>query len=126
MEAVPHATHVGVRRAACRNCHDGHGSVSNRALIHIGQKESLQQVLPSLSTRRLEFVSDRPGIGECYLTCHGVDHAPKSYGTKSVIAEMPPVGGSPFPAAQPPSLGGLLPAPIRDPEREPGQRGLKP
>lgn len=110
----------------CRNCHDGHGSVSNRALIHIGQDESLQQVLPSLSTGRLEFVSDRPGIGERYLTCHGVDHAPKSYGTKSMMAEVAPVGGSPFLAAPPPSLGGLLPAPIHNPEREPGLRGRKP
>ncbi len=128
LEADPHATHVGVRGASCRNCHDGHGSVSNRALIHIGQDESLQQLLPSLSTRRLEFVSDRPGTGECYLTCHGVDHAPKSYGTKSVMAEMPHVGGSPFVAAPPPPFfGGLLPPPIHHPERErePRPRGRK-
>jgi len=127
LESAPHATHVGARGAACSNCHDGHGSVSNRALIHIGQGDSLQQLLPSLSTRRLEFASDRPGTGECYLTCHGVDHAPKSYGTKPVKAEMPAVGGSPFVDPPPPFLGGLLPPPIHHPERErePRRRGRK-
>ncbi len=88
-----HASHVTGRGAACQTCHSGHGSVSNRALIHIGEGESLQQVLPSASTGRLAYVSDAPGTGQCYLTCHGVDHAPKTYGTvkpATTIIGVPP------------------------------------
>lgn len=126
LEAEPHATHVGIRGAACRTCHDGHGSVANRALVHIGEDESLQQVLPSLSAGRLAFVSDRAGTGECYLTCHGVDHAPKSYGTQSVMADVPPVGGPPIPAAAPMSPSGPRPTLIDRLEREPKPRERRP
>lgn len=118
LESQPHATHVTGRGAACSTCHDGHGSVSNRALIHIGEDESLQQVLPSLSTGRLQFVSDRRGMGECYLTCHGIDHAPKSYGTNSLVADIPPLSGFPTTIGRPP-VDGVLPRVIERPVERP-------
>ena len=37
-------------------------------------------VAPSMSTGRLEFNSIGAGSGSCYLTCHGYDHGPSTYG----------------------------------------------
>lgn len=113
-----HARHVA-RQAACRTCHDSHGSVSNRALVHIGENNSLQQVLPSPSTGKLAFLSDAPGSGQCYLTCHGVDHGPKSYGSIAAAAGSPL---TPFPLlGQPPvsmpQLGGERERPRHEVER---------
>jgi predicted CXXCH cytochrome family protein len=89
LHAPLHARHVAERGAACRTCHDAHGSVSHRALVHIGENDGLQQVLPSLSAGRLAFGSEAPGSGECYLTCHGVDHGPKSYGIVAAASSAP-------------------------------------
>jgi predicted CXXCH cytochrome family protein len=75
-----HEEHVVEASASCATCHNPHGSVSNRALIRFGEETTVGGVSPSASTGRLEFVSDGPGSGACYLTCHGVDHAPEAYG----------------------------------------------
>lgn len=79
-----HADHVTRIGAACATCHSPHGSIENRALIRFGEDDSLRGVAPSLSTRRLVFVSDGPGSGACYLTCHGRDHGPARYGAASL------------------------------------------
>lgn len=121
LEDELHTNHVGIRGSACRTCHDAHGSLSNRALIHIGEDETLQEVLPSLRAGRLEFVSDRRGAGDCYLTCHGIDHAPKSYGT--ALADVPSLSGAPPAFTAPPrAIGRPRPGRIDRPEREPRPR----
>lgn len=75
-----HARHVVEEKASCATCHGAHGSIDNRALIRFGEETTLGGVGPSLAAGRLAFESDVEGSGLCYLTCHGVDHAPKGYG----------------------------------------------
>ena len=36
-------------------------------------------VVAPTSTGRLEYATTLPGKGTCYLTCHGVEHNPRSY-----------------------------------------------
>lgn len=78
-----HALHIqgtggtaGANGTSCYTCHDSHGSVDNKYLIKFNQSV----VFPN-SAGMLKFVEK--GIatfrGECYLSCHGVDHNPKSY-----------------------------------------------
>jgi hypothetical protein len=75
-----HGLHITEVRAACATCHSPHGSVGNRALIRFGEETHMATVSPSGATGRLQFVSDGPGSGACFLTCHGRDHAPEAYG----------------------------------------------
>jgi len=75
-----HASHVQSHLASCATCHDAHGSRNNRALIRFDATNLGGRVSPSLIANRLEFESIGPGSGSCYLTCHGFDHAPESYG----------------------------------------------
>jgi len=75
-----HGMHITEVRASCATCHSPHGSVGNRALVRFGEETSMAVVSPSVSAGRLRFVSDGPGSGACFLTCHGRDHAPEGYG----------------------------------------------
>jgi len=79
-----HRLHVVDARSSCATCHDAHGSVSNRALIRFGDADTLSTTAPSGLTGQLRYVSDAPGSGACYLTCHGYDHAPAAYGAVGV------------------------------------------
>jgi hypothetical protein len=54
--------------------------VNNRALIRFGEETFDVGVGPSVEAGRLEFISDAPGSGTCYVTCHGYDHSPGYYG----------------------------------------------
>ena len=69
-----HGRHVQQAGLACADCHSAHGSVNNRALIQFAGPN----VLPSKSGR-LEYDSNAPGTGQCYVNCHGVEHNPLSY-----------------------------------------------
>lgn len=74
-----HRLHVVDERAPCVLCHDPHGATASRALIRFNEPTSITGVLAS-SSGRLEFSSEAPGTGACWLTCHGVDHDPLGYG----------------------------------------------
>lgn len=74
-----HRLHVVDQRTACVLCHDAHGATAARALIRFNEPTGMTGVLAS-SSGRLEYDSDVPGTGGCYLTCHGVDHDPLGYG----------------------------------------------
>ncbi len=76
-----HGMHVVAERVSCATCHDPHGSVGNRALIRFGDTSQfgIDAVAPAASGR-LAFESAAPGSGTCYLTCHGRNHDPESYG----------------------------------------------
>lgn len=76
-----HGDHIVEKRASCATCHNAHGSVDNRALIRFGEETVLSGVSASISTGRLAFESIAPGEGSCYVTCHGYDHGPESYGS---------------------------------------------
>jgi len=80
-----HGEHITEVRASCATCHSPHGSVGNRALIRFGEETIVAGVSPSSSTGRLAFISDAAGSGACYLTCHGVDHAPEAYGGLGIL-----------------------------------------
>jgi hypothetical protein len=76
-----HAQHIvgtstGQQGTSCYTCHNSHGSVENKYLI----KFNTAVVSPS-SSGYLKFVEKGSAkfSGECYLSCHGVDHNPKSY-----------------------------------------------
>ncbi len=81
-----HREHVVEARASCATCHNPHGSVDNRSLIRFGEETTIAGVAPSPSTGRLAFVSAVPGSGACYLSCHGFDHGPASYGDEGSMA----------------------------------------
>ena len=76
-----HRRHIVELKASCATCHNAHGSVQNRALIRFGEETVVAGVSPSGRTGRLAFDSTGPGAGNCYLSCHGEDHAPASYGS---------------------------------------------
>lgn len=80
LEFPLHRSHVVDLQASCATCHSPHGSVGNRALIRFGEDSLVVGAAPSTETGRLAFLSSAPGEGSCYLTCHGYDHAPESYG----------------------------------------------
>ncbi len=91
-----HRLHVVDERTSCATCHSPHGSIRNRALIRIGEETLPTGISPSLQTGLLSFISSGPGSGTCYLTCHGVDHAPKGYGAIEphiLHGSMPLTGG---------------------------------
>jgi len=76
-----HAMHIVDERASCATCHNPHGSVDNRALIRFGEETFFGAgAVAASGSGRLEFASAGPGSGTCYLTCHGRDHDPESYG----------------------------------------------
>ena len=59
----------------CNVCHDPHASNFEK-LINF----DTSVVSPSPSTNRLEYNSTGTRSGECYLSCHGRDHNPCTYG----------------------------------------------
>lgn len=61
---------------SCHTCHNSHGSTEYRYLISFNK-----DVVTPNSKGILKFVETGTYAfhGECYLSCHGVDHNPKSY-----------------------------------------------
>lgn len=126
-----HREHIVGLKASCATCHSGHGSIANRALIRYGEDATQGSVAPSAKGGRLAFVSTGPGSGSCYLTCHGKDHGPESYGMERLSANAfrstnaPPREMVAVPA-QPGSKSARVPAPaegalpIRNPAPPPG------
>jgi len=74
-----HGLHVVEERTACALCHEPHGATAARALIRFNEPTAITGVLAS-SSGRLEYSSEGPGSGGCFLTCHGIDHDPLGYG----------------------------------------------
>jgi predicted CXXCH cytochrome family protein len=77
-----HRLHVVDKTTPCSVCHDAHGisstqgtTMKNTNLINF----DTTVVRPDPVTHRLEFNSQGPGHGTCYLSCHGSNHSPLSY-----------------------------------------------
>lgn len=101
-----HSKHIVDLKASCATCHNAHGSIANRALIRFGEDATFGGVAPSAKDGRLSFVSTGPGSGSCYLSCHGKDHGPASYGMAKLSANA-------FrSAAAPPPVQVAVPAPL--------------
>lgn len=66
----------GPRGTSCYTCHSSHGSTEYKYLIRFDKN-----VVTPNSAGLLKFVEKGANSfrGECYLSCHGVDHNPKSY-----------------------------------------------
>ncbi len=82
-ESFPyHALHIEGNRAtdmagtSCFTCHDAHGSTRYQFLIRFNE-----DVVEPNSLGKLEFKAQGVASrhGSCLLTCHGVEHNPKSY-----------------------------------------------
>lgn len=84
-----HKRHVTELKGSCATCHDAHGSVANRALIRFGEDTAISGVAPSAKAGRLAFVSNGPGAGQCFVTCHGFDHGPENYGMGVLKVPLP-------------------------------------
>ncbi|MDD2365247.1 MAG: cytochrome c3 family protein [Desulfuromonadaceae bacterium] len=77
-----HSRHITGERGfkgggtSCYTCHSSHGSVENRYLIRFNR-----DYVTESSTGKLKFVEKGTYTfhGECWLSCHGVDHNPKTY-----------------------------------------------
>jgi hypothetical protein len=101
-QSFAHSKHVVDQRTTCSVCHDGHGvaagqgsSTSNAHLINF----DISVVTPDPVTGRLEYRSTGPQTGECFLSCHGSAHSPRSYpvtagaATGGIIQQPAPTGG---------------------------------
>jgi predicted CXXCH cytochrome family protein len=77
-----HQRHVREESSPCSSCHDPHGisatqgdATNHSHLINF----DMSIVSEDPVTGRLEFVDLGSRRGECYLSCHGSAHSPKSY-----------------------------------------------
>lgn len=78
-ESFPlHNLHIAGTMTSCFTCHSSHGSQRNAHLIKFNEIVDPLRIRVS-SSGRLEFIDTGILAGECYLTCHGVDHNPKIY-----------------------------------------------
>ncbi|MEW6570028.1 MAG: cytochrome c3 family protein [Nitrospirota bacterium] len=69
-----HEVHISFVRTSCRTCHNPHGSMTNAHLIDF---ENFS-IRPS-SEGHLAYIAMGPGVGQCFLNCHGKDHNPAVY-----------------------------------------------
>ena len=76
----PHGRHLVNGQAPCAACHDVHGSRRNPGLINFMILGKAGEMVVSASKAgRLEFQRLAPSKGQCFLSCHGNDHSPKTY-----------------------------------------------
>ena len=77
-----HSRHIVDAKTPCSVCHDPHGIPSGQANAtnhaHLMNFDT-SVVLPDRITGRREYISTGARAGTCYLTCHNVDHSPKTY-----------------------------------------------
>jgi predicted CXXCH cytochrome family protein len=77
-----HRLHIVDQRTPCSACHDSHGIAGGKGstLNHARLMNfDLSIVSPDPLSGRLEFRKEGTFSGSCYLSCHGVNHSPKSY-----------------------------------------------
>jgi predicted CXXCH cytochrome family protein len=86
-----HIKHVQEQGASCAVCHDAHGSRKNAHLINFMKADrSGSPVVTVSSSNAIEYQSAGAGSGSCTLSCHDVDHNPKSYGSAALQTQRKP------------------------------------
>lgn len=114
-----HRKHVVNERTSCATCHNPHGATSARALIRFNEAFPTTGVTASASGR-LEFVSSSAGRGTCYMTCHGKNHNPLTYGGGALGTQRPPAPPATLRGDSRPALPEAGPAPGRpEPRKRP-------
>jgi len=78
-----HNKHVVGERAPCNVCHDPHGiSVTQGTITNNSKLINFDRAVVNPSSGgQLRFESISTNTGRCYLSCHGKNHNPCSYGT---------------------------------------------
>jgi hypothetical protein len=77
-----HSKHIVDNKTSCSVCHDSHGipagqgTPTNHAHLINFDTSVVQR---DRITNRFEYITNGPRAGTCFLTCHNVDHSPKSY-----------------------------------------------
>lgn len=76
-----HNSHVVTAQASCATCHDPHGSRGGAHLVDFMLRDRTGKpvVTASATLGRLEYTPTGAGHGQCYLSCHGVNHEPLAY-----------------------------------------------
>lgn len=75
-----HGRHVVSAGISCSSCHDSHGIGGSSDSDHTSLMNfDLSLVAPDTRTGLLRYRKLGFRRGECYLTCHGVAHSPKTY-----------------------------------------------
>jgi predicted CXXCH cytochrome family protein len=75
-----HLKHVVEQRTPCNICHDPHGVSSTQGTPTNNSKLiNFNTAIVTPAGGRLQFISTSTNHGQCYLTCHGESHNPKSY-----------------------------------------------
>ncbi|MBI3782251.1 MAG: hypothetical protein HY270_02500 [Deltaproteobacteria bacterium] len=96
-DAFAHSSHVVDLGVSCAVCHDAHGSRRNAHLINFMTRDLTgKPAVTASSSGRLDYESTGMGSGRCYLTCHGSDHNPKEYPSRSGVNGSLRVGPRPL------------------------------
>jgi predicted CXXCH cytochrome family protein len=79
-----HSRHIVDARTPCSVCHDAHGISSSQGNVVKNSKlinfdTSIVRSVNVGGIPRLEYNSTGARAGQCFLSCHGVDHSPKAY-----------------------------------------------
>ncbi len=77
-----HKMHIVDQRAPCSACHDAHGISSTQGTVRNSSKLmnfATAIVSADPSTGKLEYVDLGISRQQCFLSCHGVSHSPRSY-----------------------------------------------
>lgn len=80
-----HSLHVKDQKTSCTTCHDPHGSPTSQRLINFNA-----EYVKASASGRLEFNFLGNNKGECYLSCHGYEHNPASYGITVPLKSVTP------------------------------------
>ncbi len=76
----PHWRHLARGNVACANCHDPHGSRIFPHLINFMLRDRFGTTVAQPNRDgRLEFQDLGRFQGQCFLNCHGQEHAPRKY-----------------------------------------------
>jgi len=75
-----HRKHIVEERAACTACHDPHGVRNATHLINFDRNVVQPSGMGGMGGGQILFEDLGQFAGRCYLSCHGKNHNPETYG----------------------------------------------